>query len=1172
MRGTRRTQVLTLFVGVAMAMFAALAGVASQLATASASTGDVFVFGDNQYGQLGIEANSESLNPSSTPTLLALLDATGAVAQLAAGEEHSLAVTLSGQLYAFGSNKYGQLGSTVHNETEKATSTPTLVTLPGESGAVVQVAAGANFSLAVTSSGQLYAFGSNRYGQLGSKANAETEKANPTPTLVTLPGQSGTVTQIAAGEGHSLAVTSSGQLYAFGSNNFGQLGSEANNEIDGVPNTKANPTPALVKLPEGSGPVATVGAGRHDSLAVTSAGHLYTFGENYFGQLGDEANLEEEAANPTPTLVELPEGRTVILVARGSSAYHTLALDTEEAPAVVTGAATSITADSAVLKASVNPDELTVTSCEFEYGTTEHYGSSEPCSSLPGGGDSPVQVSASAPHLKAETTYFFRIVATNADGTTYGEPGTFETLRNPPAVVTTAPSSLMQTSVVLNATVNPEGGVVSSCSFEYGTTTSYGSSVPCSSLPGAGGESPVAVSQSLGGLGVDTTYHYRIVATNEGGTSDGIDGSFTTLPNTPTVATDAASSVVQTSATLNATVNPNGGEVSGCEFEYGTSTSYGHSVECASLPGSGKTAVDVSASLTGLAANTTYYYRISATNPGGTSDGGDQSFATEPNPPAVSVVTGAASSVTQTAATLNAVVDPNGDNVTACIFEYGTTTEYGSTVPCSSLPGSGTSNVDVSAAVEGLSPETTYYFRVVATNLGGVSSGVDQALTTLPNSPVVLTGMASSVSTRSATLSGTVDPEGTSVRSCRFEYGTTTEYGSSVPCSTSPGAGENPVGVSATLAGLELDTTYHFRLVAKNSGGTSDGGDSEFTTGAVAPAVVTGSASSATQTAATLNATVNPNGTEVSDCHFEYGPSAAYGSSVPCATLPGSGEGPVAVSASVTGLSNGDTYHFRIVATNPGGTSDGDDGRFITGGAPEFGRCIEVAGDTVGTKTVYHGGFKGATCVAASASRTGKFEWYPGVLKGGFKTTLKREGDVKLDTVEGMAVDCRTETGAGEYRGTKEVAGLVFRFTGCEIPGRKATPARICTSSGLAEGELETRTLEGALGWQDRAAKKVALDLYPAGDAGPVLEYGCAGGMATTVDGSLLVPVRVDKMGQTSSFGVKAAKGVQKPDALEGGEQEVLMSSLNGAAAVQAGLTAGSTIASEEAIEINADV
>jgi hypothetical protein len=141
------------------------------------------------------------------------------------------------------------------------------------------------------------------------------------PTLVTLPGQSGAVTQIAAGAFHSLVLTSSGQLYSFGYNEDGELGTMTNSGT-----TTPNPTPALVGLSGQIGRVTQIAAGDEHSLVVTSSGQLYAFGLNQYGELGGTTGNGNASANPIPTLVSLPPGVTIDTVARGSAALHALAL------------------------------------------------------------------------------------------------------------------------------------------------------------------------------------------------------------------------------------------------------------------------------------------------------------------------------------------------------------------------------------------------------------------------------------------------------------------------------------------------------------------------------------------------------------------------------------------------------------------------------------------------------------------------------------------------------------------------------------------------------------------------------------------------------------------------------------------------------------------------------
>jgi hypothetical protein len=389
-------------------------------------------------------------------------------------------------------------------------------------------------------------------------------------------------------------------------------------------------------------------------------------------------------------------------------------------------------------------------------------------------------------------------------------------------VITDAPADIAQTTAELSGTVNPDGDEVTACAFEYGSTERYGLSALCSPSPGAG-LSPVLVSAALAQLPPDATVHYRIVATNKGGTSAGADDSFKTLPDAPFVDTGQASEITPTSAKLSATVDLNGAQATQCDFEYGSSVQYGSTTPCSPAPHPGEGDVTVSAEIAGLSPRESVHFRIVAANAGGTSRGLDDTVTTLPIAP--TVVVGDATEVTQTKATLTASVNPNGGEVTRCEFEYGPTEAYGEAVACSPSPGSGASPVAVSAPLEGLSPNTTVHFRLFAANKGGISESTDHTLHTLPLPPAVDTGVATEIGETTAKLNATVSPNGAEVASCEFQYGPTEAYGKSAPCSPAPGSGAGPVSVSAVIGGLNPTTTYQFRIVATNSGGSGEGED-----------------------------------------------------------------------------------------------------------------------------------------------------------------------------------------------------------------------------------------------------------------------------------------------------------------------------------------------------------
>jgi len=193
--------------------------------------------------------------------------------------------------------------------------------------------------------------------------------------------------------------------------------------------------------------------------------------------------------------------------------------------------------------------------------------------------------------------------------------------------------------------------------------------------------------------------------------------------NQPTVATQDATAITMTAATLNGTVNPNGLATT-YHFEWGTTVSYGNNTATLSA-GSGTATLPESANITGLTAGTTYHFRIAAVNSDGTSNGNDFTFV----PGAATVTTTAASAITMTTATAGGNVTADGGSPVIARGTCWSTSANPTISDSHTTDGSGVGTF--TSALTGLTANTTYHIRAYATNANGTVYGSDLTFTTL---------------------------------------------------------------------------------------------------------------------------------------------------------------------------------------------------------------------------------------------------------------------------------------------------------------------------------------------------------------------------------------------------------------------------------------------------------
>ena len=271
------------------------------------SDGSLYSWGYDQHGEMG----QGTVTSSHTPDKVIMPADSTKFTQISAGFLYSLAIGSDGNLYSWGDNSFGQLGNGTDDDLSDNTirhGTPSKVSLPTGVPKFIQISAGGDHSLALGTDGNLYSWGYNGHGQLGNGTDYALKQ--PTPRKGSMPADGTKFTQISAGNEHSLALGTDGNVYSWGDNSKGQLG----RSISGT----ADSTPRKVNLPAGVSRFTQVIAGGEHSLALGSDGNLYSWGDNTNGQLGRNTSGTQDG---TPGKVAMPAGVT-ITQASAPGMYH----------------------------------------------------------------------------------------------------------------------------------------------------------------------------------------------------------------------------------------------------------------------------------------------------------------------------------------------------------------------------------------------------------------------------------------------------------------------------------------------------------------------------------------------------------------------------------------------------------------------------------------------------------------------------------------------------------------------------------------------------------------------------------------------------------------------------------------------------------------------------------
>ena len=679
-------------------------------------------------------------------------------------------------------------------------------------------------------------------------------------------------------------------------------------------------------------------------------------------------------------------------------------------------------------------------------------------------------------------------------------------------------SSTASATITLDTTV-PTVTISSPTSNSTYTSTSSTISLGGSASDSSSGISSVAWSNNRGGNGTATgTASWTVssislssgdnvitVTAKDGAGNSGTDTitvtySTGTTVSVPTVSTGSVSSVTTSSATLSGTVNANGASTTAW-FNYGTTSgSYSGTSTTQSVTGSSNTTVSIG--ISGLSSNTTYYYRIAASNSGGTSYGSELSFTTSTvtATPTPTPSTGDSSAPTDGSITINSGASyTNSTGVTLTLSAKDNTGVTGyylspnSSTPSSSASGwtsvsSSTSySGSVSYTLSGSDGSKTVYVWFKDSS-GNVSNAASDDITLDTTSPTINITSPTSDATYTAT-SSTISLGGSASDS-------TSGIKEVTWTNSSGGSGTASGTTSWTISSISLSNGDNtITVTAKDNAGNTATDIITVTyksSSTNVPKVSTGSATNVTESSVTLSGTVNANGLTTT-AWFNYGTnSGSYTNTTSTQTISGSSD--TAISININGLSAGTKYYYKLSAQNSAGTSTGSESSFTTKsltttptpGVTPLPTLPPLPTPQVSPSPINEGivfGFvndqdeqplKGVTITitgknfsdSSETDENGYYE-FSGLSKGNYTLTYEKEGflaqtqDVSLN--EGEVKDLGTVTmeqvvSGKIYGNVVDIKGNPLEFVRLRLKGVKTKVIK--TASSDADGFFEFTDLE----------------------------------------------------------------------------------------------------------------